>query len=1285
MLHFSALLDKFISTYLIQCLHCQFARLILGDSIMRGFYSNVSSKSSSRRARRKPTTARLTVETMEERIVPSLTWSSGISLPYARTGDVAIKESDNSIIVLGGTTTVYQLGPTDTSWSAAASLSSSRTSPGVSLLSGGDLLVYGGSGLSSAISYDPTNASNATSLASMSTVHSLMAFATDGSNRAYAIGGLNGSGTRITTVERYDPSTGAWSTVAALPTALSGAVAVYDGAGDIFVFGGATNSSANSTTALKYSVASNSWSTVASMPSATTEGAAVMGPDGLIYVMGGMNSDGSQRSAVKVYNPSANSWSSGTSLPVPLSDEAAVVDAQNRIEVIGGTALGDDPYTSSAVYVTQTLANYAPIITTTSLPSATAGVAYSATVSAIGLPAPTFSVDSSPDTTGLTIDPSTGVISWTPSTSQIGTHLVTVHAENPLGTATKTFTLTVTTDITPPTAPTLTMATITSTSSIALNWTAATDNVGVAGYRLYQYTPGYWSGHSGKGGGLTWHPAVYTLLVNNIPPTTLTYTVTGLTPDTLYYFTVTAFDAAGNESAYSNIVSGTTWEVPSITWYWPVTNTYNPALSVVANHLLTFNVYTAGNPTPTLSMYSAPSGVSYSLNTITWTPTASQVGVNDIVMKATNSAGTTTLDIPVTVTADVPVPSLIVNGGYTYTTGNMTSESGTNDYLLTLNPAFGNNTTTAQFAMVGTAFSFQFAGTANTNPITYALVSGPSSMTINSSTGAGTWTPTASDSNVATSVTVSATNSAGTTLLTFTFPTYFTTAPTNVLVGFYASTSGASPTTYIPVVTWTAPANAAAVADYKVTVTAALTNTSTVYDTGSTATTFSLPLGITGQNWVNVTAYDANGGPSQTSTSNAPLYVGALTSLSWTPSSPSAVVGQPWSVQLSALYSPSFSILSAPAGATINSTTGLVSWTPTLAEVGTEQITAGANEGWGLVYTTLSIPVYAATTTTLTDNGPNPSTSGEAVSFTATVSGGPAINGETITIEDATSADAVVASPTLSNGTVTFTISDLTVGTHNLFAVYSGDATHLGSNDSTTPVTQVVNDDGTAPAWVSDVVNGGTPQYVDQQGLTLDISNQNSVVLQILVTFNEPVTLAPGAFSIVNNASAVTVNSGPMPNTAEVDLNAPIQVGDGHQWIVTFASSPGTHSNGYGAYIIDDGVYLLHIDHTKVQANAQTMAADNDTGFWALYGDTTYHHISGVDFNVGSGYVGDGYSDASVGSADFLGFKACYNSDSSDYYAPPNYNVKFDANLDGSVASSDFADFKANFNTEWVF
>jgi len=263
-----------------------------------------------------------------------------------------------------------------------------------------------------------------------------------------------------------------------------------------------------------------------------------------------------------------------------------------------------------------------------------------------------------------------------------------------------------------------------------------------------------------------------------------------------------------------------------------------------------------------------------------------------------------------------------------------------------------------QYALSGTPFSFQFTGTSNTSPTTYALVSGPSTMTIDPNTGIGTWAPGAADAG-STTVTLSATNSAGTSLLTVNFPTYFTTAPTNVTVGFNTSASGSVTAFWTPVVTWTAPANAANVADYKVTVTNATTQVATVYDTHGTATSYALPAGITGQNWVNVTAYDAKGNPSQTSTSNAPLYLAALSNVSWALSSPTFVVGKPFSVQFTSSWA-TYAIVSGPTGATINPTTGLLNWTPTKAQVGPAHFVVSVtnNNGWGTVYANLTVSRY---------------------------------------------------------------------------------------------------------------------------------------------------------------------------------------------------------------------------------------------------------------------------------------------------------------------------------------
>lgn len=94
--------------------------------------------------------------------------------------------------------------------------------------------------------------------------------------------------------------------------------------------------------------------------------------------------------------------------------------------------------------------------------------------------------------------------------------------------------VTPTKDTTPPSAPTNLTARADSSSTIFLSWNASTDNVRVAGYRIY------------RNGSL-------------IATTTSTsYTNSNLSPLTSYTYAVSAYDAAGNESARSNSVTVTT-------------------------------------------------------------------------------------------------------------------------------------------------------------------------------------------------------------------------------------------------------------------------------------------------------------------------------------------------------------------------------------------------------------------------------------------------------------------------------------------------------------------------------------------------------------------------------------------------------------------------------------------------------------------------------------------------------------------------------------------------------
>ncbi len=98
-------------------------------------------------------------------------------------------------------------------------------------------------------------------------------------------------------------------------------------------------------------------------------------------------------------------------------------------------------------------------------------------------------------------------------------------------------TLAIVADTTAPTAATALTASGTAQTTTNLSWTAATDNVAVTGYNVYQGT------------------------ILKATVTNTTYAVTGLTAATAYTFSVVAKDAAGNVSPSSNVVSITTLSV----------------------------------------------------------------------------------------------------------------------------------------------------------------------------------------------------------------------------------------------------------------------------------------------------------------------------------------------------------------------------------------------------------------------------------------------------------------------------------------------------------------------------------------------------------------------------------------------------------------------------------------------------------------------------------------------------------------------------------------------------
>jgi uncharacterized repeat protein (TIGR01451 family) len=151
----------------------------------------------------------------------------------------------------------------------------------------------------------------------------------------------------------------------------------------------------------------------------------------------------------------------------------------------------------------------------------------------------------------------------------------------------------------------------------------------------------------------------------------------------------------------------------------------------------------------------------------------------------------------------------------------------------------------------------------------------------------------------------------------------------------------------------------------------------------------------------------------------------------------------------------------APASGASAALTG----SPAAISGGKASVTAKANGSAGSYNVTAStagaVPVNFALTNTKAASAaslassPNPSNYGQAVNFTATVSGGNGTPTGTVAFQDGGMAIGVCSSVALSSGQAICTLTQLAIGSHAITAVYGGNAAYTGSTSS--PVAQVVN------------------------------------------------------------------------------------------------------------------------------------------------------------------------------------------------------------------------------------
>lgn len=197
------------------------------------------------------------------------------------------------------------------------------------------------------------------------------------------------------------------------------------------------------------------------------------------------------------------------------------------------------------------------------------------------------------------------------------------------------------------------------------------------------------------------------------------------------------------------------------------------------------------------------------------------------------------------------------------------------------------------------------------------------------------------------------------------------------------------------------------------------------------------------------------GSPNVAALIDAPEWSGLTITNS---SLPDAIVGAAYSQALSASgrippYNWTIVGGSLPDGLKLSSS-GEISGTPTAVGVSTFTVQVADSETPPTAATvrfSLAVIAPAATSTTLTSSLATAGTS-QNVTFTATVSGGATLPTGTVTFYNGSDA---IGTATLASGAAAFSTSFASTGALSIHAVYSGDATHLGSESNTVTETIV--------------------------------------------------------------------------------------------------------------------------------------------------------------------------------------------------------------------------------------
>jgi len=154
--------------------------------------------------------------------------------------------------------------------------------------------------------------------------------------------------------ELYSPATEQWTLTDSLATARASHTATLLPNGQVLIAGGYTGALMfpYTSSAELYDPSSGAFTTVASMNSGRSEHTATLLPDGRVLVVGGRSKPAGSviyLSSCEIYNPTAGTWSAASSLPAARADHTATLLADGRVLVVGGQN-ADGTFSTALIY-----------------------------------------------------------------------------------------------------------------------------------------------------------------------------------------------------------------------------------------------------------------------------------------------------------------------------------------------------------------------------------------------------------------------------------------------------------------------------------------------------------------------------------------------------------------------------------------------------------------------------------------------------------------------------------------------------------------------------------------------------------------------------------------------------------------------------------------------------------------------------------------------------------------------------------------------------------------------